>query len=165
MKYALLLLLIFPFLVRGQEAAPCELNRETDPYTKETVISTGFFDLKDATVDISANRFEIDIFFSLTGTDKCFDNNSTAMIYFENTKVKLTARNGGSMNCDGYFHIIFKNSATNTSLLQKMMSQPISRIVFTGNNKKETAIPFGDDQTRFKDLLNCVVGEGKKLIK
>jgi hypothetical protein len=97
--------------------------------------------------------------------DKCFDNNSTAMIFFENTKMKLSARNGGSMNCDGYFHIIFKNSATNTSLLQKMMSQPISRIVFTGNNKKETTIDFGNVQQTFKDLLNCTVTEGKKLIK
>jgi hypothetical protein len=98
MKSILLLMLIFPFLAPAQEATPCELNRETDPYTKETVISTGFFDLKDATVDISANRFEIDIFFSITGMDKCFDNNSTAMIFFENTKMKLSARNGGSMN-------------------------------------------------------------------
>jgi hypothetical protein len=157
--------MFLPFLSTAQEPVPCELNRETDPYTKETVVSTGFFTLENATVDISASRFEIDIFFSIVGTDNCFDNNSTAMIFFEGSKLKLTARNAGSMNCDGYFHIIFKNSPTNPSLLQKMMGQKVSQVLFTGNNKKETVISFGPDQDVFKGMLNCVVAEGKQLIK
>src|SRR5688500_12988246 len=127
MKWFFVLILALPLLSAAQEIpVDCKLHRDNDPYTKETVLSTGFFDVDVASVDISANRFEIDIF--LTVSNNCFDNNSTAMIFFEGSKLKLTARNAGSMNCDGNFHIIFKNSTTPTTLLQKMMNQKVSEI-------------------------------------
>src|SRR6185503_10202965 len=101
MKY-LLLLAFFPMTLRAQD---CKVNKETDPFTKETKLSTGFIPWKEASVTIDADSKEIDLFFTLSGTDLCFDNNGTVALFFEGTKVKQTYRNGGSMNCEGFFHI------------------------------------------------------------
>jgi len=165
MRCFFVLILALPFLASAQETlgGDCKLHRDSDPYTKETVLSTGFFSVDIASVDISANRFEIDLFFTVS--NNCFDNNSTALIFFEGSKLKLTARNAGSMNCDGNFHIIFKNSATHPSLLQKMMNQKIAEIRLVGSNKKETVVSFLPDQQKFSELLKCLVTEGKKLIR
>jgi len=154
-------------LANAQDSArlDCSLVRETDPYTKEVSLSTGFFEVRNASIDMSANRHEFDIFFTVSGSEKCFDLNSTAVIYFEGSKMKFTARNGGTMNCDGYFHIVFKNSASIPSLLQKMSTQSISQIVLTGSNRKETVITLGEDSQKFRQFLACVVQEGRRLPK
>jgi hypothetical protein len=145
-------------------AQDCKLNLETDPYTKEKKLSTGFISLENSSLTIDADKREIDLFFSLEGADKCFDNSSAAAIFFEGTKVKLTIRNGGTMNCDGYFHFIFKNTATPNSSLRKLMEKKLTHIVFTGNNKKETTLNFSEgDQDAIMKLVNCLVSEAAKL--
>jgi len=163
MKYVFGICLLFPLFVRAQD---CKLNRETDPYTKEKKISTGFTGLGRGSVTIDANAMEIDVFFSIEGIDKCFDYNSTAAIFFEGTKLKMLNRNGGSMNCEGLFHIIFRNTATTSSLLSKMTTQKINHIVFTGNNKKESTVTLSPaNQEMLMVLANCLVTEAKTLIK
>lgn len=162
-KFLLAFCFIVPLFLKAQD---CKLNRETDPFTKETKISSGFIPLKNASVIIDATSSEIDFLFTLEGNDKCFDNNSTAAIFFEGTKVKMTNRNGGSMNCEGLFHFIFRNTNTQPSLLNKLATQKIDHIVFTGNNKKETIIAFNPkEQEAMMMLSNCLASEAKSLIK
>src|SRR5690349_22014929 len=104
MKYLLLLSMILPFSIQAQD---CKLVRETDPYTKETKLSSGFVTLQGGSLTIDADSKELDFFFVVP--DKCFTDAATVLIYFEGSKNKTTYRNTGSMNCDGYFHFIFRN--------------------------------------------------------
>jgi len=161
MKYILVIYIFFPFFSEAQE---CKLNREKDPFTKEIKISTGFIPLDGGSVTIDATSAEIDFLFSIEGADRCFDNNSTAFVFFEGTKLKLTARNGGSMNCEGLFHFIFRNTASLPSMLTKMTTQKINRFVFKGNNNKESTINLSPaDQELFMTLADCLVNEAKAL--
>ncbi len=164
MKQILAIVFLLPLFLAAQD---CKLTRETDPYTKETKLSTGFIFLDGGSVTIDAGSREIDVLFSIEGADKCFDNNSTAAIFFEGVKTKLTNRNGGTMNCEGLFHFVFKNTAsTTTTVLKKMMTMKINRIVFTGNNKKETTVTIGPaEQETLMTLATCLVNEAKTLIK
>ena len=168
MKSILAILFLFPLFIAAQDttATGCKLNKEKDPYTKETKLSTGFIFLKGGSVTIDADSKEVDVLFSIEGLDKCFDNNSMAAVFFEGTKTKMTSRNGGTMNCEGLFHFIFKNTASTSTVLQKMMTLKINRIVFTGNNKKETTVTIDPaKQQTLMTLATCLVNEAKTLIK
>lgn len=163
MKNILLFLLFSPLFAVSQD---CKLITETDPFTKMTKLSSGFIFLDGGSVTIDADSKEIDILFSIEGADKCYDNNSQAFIFFEGVKTKLTSRNGGTMNCEGLFHFVFKNTASRPSLLQKIMTQKINHILFIGNNKKETTINISpDNQTIFIAQATCLVNEAKTLVK
>ena len=162
MKNIFFLLLLSPLFSVAQD---CKINRETDPFTKQVKLSTGFIFLEGGSVTIDADSKEIDVLFSIEGVDKCFDNNSTAFIFFEGVKTKLTSRNSGTMNCEGLFHFVFKNSPTSTpSLLQKLMTQKINHILFTGNNKKESTITISPaEQQVLVNMATCLVNEAKTL--
>jgi hypothetical protein len=163
MKYIFALLL---FACSTASAQDCKLTKETDPYTKETKLSTGFIFLEGASVTIDADSKEIDILFSIEGNDKCFDDNSTAVIIFEGSKIKTSLRNNGTMNCEGLFHFIFKNTATITSNLKKLTTQKITQIIFTSGNKKETIVTVApQEQQAFMTLSTCLVNDAKALIK
>jgi hypothetical protein len=168
MKKILAILLLAPLFSTAQDSlsAPCKLIKETDPYTKETKLSTGFVNLSGGSVTIDADSKEIDVLFTIEGVDKCFDNNCTAAIFFEGVKTKMSSRNGGTMNCEGLFHFVFKNTALTTTILQKMMTQKINHIVFTGNNKKESIVSIRPaEQEKLMALATCLVNEAKTLIK
>jgi hypothetical protein len=168
MKKILALVLLSPLFSAAQDTASngCKLIRETDPFTKQTKLSTGFIFLDGGSVTIDADSKEIDVLFSIEGAEKCYDNNSMAAIFFEGVKTKMSARNGGTMNCEGLFHFIFKNTATTTSQLNKLITQKINHIVFTGNNKKESTINISPaEQEMLMTLATCLVKEAKTLIK
>ena len=168
MKYLLACLLFIPICSVAQDttAVTCKLTRETDPFTKQTKISTGFMQMDGASVTMDATKPEIDLLFSVEGADRCYDNNSTAFIFFEGTKAKLTIRNGGSMNCEGLFHFIFKNSPNPVSTLTKLSKMKIDHIVFTGNNKKEAKIELTEvEQQSFMTLAVCLLAEAKTLLQ
>src|SRR5690349_8049875 len=84
MKYIFLLCLALPFISSAQTAPKdslvkdCKLIRETDPYTKEKKISTGFIPLEGGQVNIDVSKAEVDILFSVRGADKCFSDASNA---------------------------------------------------------------------------------------
>ncbi|MBK9568702.1 MAG: hypothetical protein IPP43_05515 [Chitinophagaceae bacterium] len=163
MKQVLVFVFLLPLFLAAQD---CKLSKETDPYTKETKLSTGFIFFDGGSVTIDADSKEIDVLFSIEGVDKCFDNNSMAAIFFEGTKTKMTSRNGGTMNCEGLFHFVFKNTSLTPAVLQKMMTLKITHIIFTGNNKKETKVTFGPtEQQALMVLTTCLVNEAKTLIK
>jgi hypothetical protein len=79
MKFLFCSLFFLPFFSVAQD---CKLSRETDPFTKETKISTGFLALDGGSVTIDASSTEIDFLFSIEGADRCYDNNCTAAIFF-----------------------------------------------------------------------------------
>ncbi len=163
MKYSWIIGLLFPLFSVAQD---CKLSKETDPFTKETKLSTGFMFFSGASLTIDADSKEVDLLFSLEGANKCFDNNSTAVVYFEGTKVKMNLRNAGTMNCEGLFHFIYKNSVNTTTQLQKLTSQKISQLVFTDTNKKETTVILtGKDQELLIALGTCLLTEAKTLIR
>lgn len=168
MKQILISAFFFPLFAVSQDpvATRCKLNKETDPYTKETKLSTGFIFLRGGSVTIDADSKEIDVLFSIEGADKCFDNNSTAIIHFEGSKVKTSLRNGGTMNCEGLFHFIFKNSVNPIAALKKITTQKITHIIFTGNNKKESVVTIRpEEQQTLLTLAGCLVNDAKALIK
>ena len=168
MKYILACLLFLPIFSAAQDttAVSCKLTRETDPFTKQTKISTGFMQMDGAAVTIDATKPEIDFLFSVEGADRCYDNNSTAFVFFEGTKAKLTIRNGGSMNCEGLFHFIFKNTTSQVSALTKLSTMKIDNIVFTGNNKKEAKIELTEvEQQSFMTLATCLLADAKTLLQ
>ncbi|MCX8020996.1 MAG: hypothetical protein N2747_10935 [Chitinophagaceae bacterium] len=164
-------LLVFSFLqnilLSGDTSQPCRLIKETDPYTKETRLSSGFLKLNGASVTMDADSKELIFLFSVEGKDRCFDNGSTAEISFEGLKTKMIARNAGTMNCDGSFQFVFKNTHNApTTLLQRMSTRKITQIVFTGNNKKTATVTLAPrEQELFMRLADCIVKEGRQLIK
>ncbi|HMU47092.1 MAG TPA: hypothetical protein PKC72_12040 [Chitinophagaceae bacterium] len=166
MKYFVLFLLVLPITGLSQD---CKLHRDTDPYTKETKLSTGFIFFTGGSVTIDADSKEITVLFSIEGVDKCYDNNSIAEIYFEGIKSKTTTRNAGTMNCEGLFQFVFRNSNSSpTTLLQRMCTKKITQIIFTSNDKKQTKTTITvqqQEQDILMNLANCLVNEAKTLIK
>ncbi|HLG38438.1 MAG TPA: hypothetical protein VI461_02180 [Chitinophagaceae bacterium] len=154
---------LFPFYALAQD---CSIKKTTDPYTKEVRISTGFIELQGASLAIEADSREIDFFFSMTGVEKCFSDASTAVVVYEGIKMKGNYKNGGPVNCDGFFHIIFKNGPATPALLQRLISQKISSIQFTGNNKTQTTITFSpEDQQILIAKADCLIKEARTLLK
>ena len=163
MKYCLpLFFLSLPFLAASQD---CKLTSKTDVYTKQRTLSTGFIPLEGGSLTIDANKAEIDMLFTISGADKCFTDASTAAIFFAGSKLKQTQRNGGSMNCEGLFHFIFRNGVTAPALLRKLAAQKVEKIVFTGNDKKETIVTLTPEQQQtLSDLSACMVKEASSLL-
>lgn len=160
--FLLAVVMLAPLFCFSQE---CIIQRETDPYTKEIKLSTGFIQLKNATLSIQADKKEIDFFFIISGEDKCFTDAASASVFFEGSKVKISIRNTGSMNCDGFFHFVFKNQALVPSSLQRLASQKVTRILFTGNEKKETQITLtADQQFLWMHSASCLLEEARKLL-
>jgi hypothetical protein len=164
MKGLFLAVLLFPLLVTAQD---CKLIRETDPYTKQTKLSTGFVFVDGGSITIDADSKEIIVLFSLDGAEKCFDDKSTAEVYFEGLKSKTQTRNQGTMNCEGLFQFVFRNTNSNpTTMLQRIMTKRITHIIFTGNGKKPVTVNVGPkEQEAIMAQATCLVNEAKALIK
>ena len=148
---------------RGRTSAQdCNLRTSKDPYTREVKVSTGLISLNNAQYSIQATKSEIDFMFSIEG--KCFDDASSASVFFEGTKVKSNFRNGGTTNCDGLFHFTFRNTDPLPSPLTNLGTKKITSIRFKDNTNKETGIMFTAEQEQmFSDLINCIMNEAKKL--
>ncbi len=163
MKQLVLICWLAPFFAAGQD---CQLIRETDPFTKEKTLSTGFISLQGASLSIDATKQEIDFLFTISGKDKCFNDMCTAAIYFEGTKVKQTQRNNGAMNCEGIFRFTFRNTATAPVLLRRIATQKVEQFVFTDNSKKETIVSLRPDQQQvLQQLAACIMAEAPGLLQ
>lgn len=151
----------------AQDSVVCKLIKETDPYTKEIKLSSGFIGLDGASVTIDADSKEIIFLFSIETADKCLDNNSTADLFFEGIKSKTMTRNAGTMNCEGLFQLVFKNSNSSpTTILQRLTTKKLTQIIFTGNSKKPITVNLGiKEQEALQYLANCVLTEGRQLIR
>jgi len=161
-----LIAVIFFLLSFRASAQDCKVKKTIDPYTKEVKISTGFIQLEGVSLSIDADNKEIDFFFSMNGKEKCFSDASTAVVFYEGAKLKANFKNGGPVNCEGFFHFLFKNNAATPAQLQKLITQKITSIVFTGNNKVQTTITFSAEQQQiFMSRADCLLKEAKTLQK
>ncbi len=168
MKRILTILLLAPLFLPAQKDSAvekeCKLVKETDPYTRETKVSSGFISLQGASLTIDADNKQIDFFFSVP--DKCFAAASTVFIYFEGSKTKTTYRNTGGMNCDGYFHFVFRNGITTPTVLKKLGSLKVANFIFTGTDNKATTVSLlPDQQQALMDITACITDEAQTLIK
>lgn len=165
MKHLFIAVLLFPLFSFAQN---CNLKKETNSFTHETRLTTGFMPFNTTLLSVDANSTDIDFFFSVNnaGDAKCFDETSTAVVAFENNRSKLTLRNSGSMNCEGLFHFTFKNGLATASQLQRLATQKVATITFNGNNKSVTVITLSDDEKqKLLDLASCIATEAKTLKK
>lgn len=165
MKKILAVLLLAPFLSFSQD--DCKLKKTKDQFSQEPKLSTGFVPFSATALSIDADAKEIDFLFSLTtkSEEKCFDDASTISFVFEG-KQKANFRNTGTMNCQGLFHVTFKNLATTPGALQRLATKKITAISLTGNNKTVTTVSLGPQQQQeLMDMIACIVKEGKTLIK
>lgn len=161
MRLIIVAALLLPFWGMTQD---CKLHRDTDPYTKETKLSSGFMGIPDGSVSIDADAREVDLFFVIN--EKCFVDGAMVQVFFEGIKAKMTYRNTGSMNCDGYFHIKFRNGASTPSLLQRFSTHKVTQLSFTTSDKKEKVITLSpEEQEQLKQLATCVINEAKTLVK
>ncbi|HJW18198.1 MAG TPA: hypothetical protein VJ499_13800 [Flavisolibacter sp.] len=166
MKSFLLFAFLVPLFVSAQN---CELKKEKDPFTQQPQLSTGFMRLSSwggrFSVNMVADAKEVKLLFTL-GDGNCFDDESTAALTFDGTRTKSTQRNATAMNCDGIFTIVFRNSATTPSVLQKMTQQKLTSIILTDSNKKKIEITLKDEEKQqILDKLGCLVKEAKGLIQ
>jgi hypothetical protein len=148
-------------------AQDCKLISEVDPFTKQTKLSTGFIYVDGGSINVDADNKEIIVLFSVDAADKCFDDNTTMEIFFEGLKSKTTARTQSTMNCEGLVQLVFRNTpGTPTTMLQRMCTKKITQINFIREKKKAVTFnPGPKEQEQMMLLTNCLVTEGKKLIK
>jgi hypothetical protein len=146
-------------------AQDCSLIKETDPFTRQTRLSTGFIELTGASLVADADSKEIDIMVTFK-TDRCFDDGCTAMVYFAGGKQKLSLRNGGTMNCEGLFHFIFRNGPTVNYQLKKLATLPISHMVFTDRNEKSIPVTLSaQQQEKLQQALRCFTDKAPTLLQ
>ena len=163
MKYILILIAILPFASMAQD---CQIKKETDQFTREPKLSTGFIPLQLASLSIDADKKDFDFFFTLEGADKCFDDNSTVLVLFEGTKQKTTFHNSGSMNCEGLFHFTVRNGPETPFAVKRFSTLKVSQLIFTGNNNKKPAvITFTPAQQQtLMQAAGCIATEAKALV-
>lgn len=149
-------------MLNGQD---CALIRETDPYTKLSTLSTGYQKMQGGSLVLDANKSEIDWMLEVGTGNLCVDDEATIQVFFEGTKLRLMFRNGGTMNCEGLLHVLFKNAPATNYQLGKLISLPIQRILITTVDKKEWVIvPNAEQRIKWIRSSTCLVDESKKLL-
>ncbi|MBS1622219.1 MAG: hypothetical protein JST10_14560 [Bacteroidetes bacterium] len=162
MKFILVSLILFSLPAYPQD---CALLKEKDLVTNEPKISTGFFNLQVATLSIDADSKNIDFFFTVDNSGKCFDYASTVVINFEGGKLKFTLRNSGTVNCEGYFHFTFRNGPSTPSQLLNLSEKKVVSFKFIGTNKAETSFMLAPQQQQLlMDMTACIIKEAKSLL-
>jgi hypothetical protein len=165
MKKILCLFLSAPLFAGAQTTSvDCKLRTERDPYTKEVRLSTGALRIGSYQITGEASSKEIDLFISLTGTGACFNDQSSVQVTYTGSRLKNTYRNGGTMNCEGYFHMIFRNTPETQYSLRKLIDLRIATLTF-GTGPEAHVITLTEDQ---KDIvqgaLSCLATQAKTLI-
>ncbi|MEJ0102016.1 MAG: hypothetical protein WDO19_05400 [Bacteroidota bacterium] len=163
MKKIFIAIALFPFTVIAQD---CQIKKETDQFTREPKLSTGFITLKSSSVSIDADKKEFDFFFTLEGNN-CFDDQSTVVVMLEGSKQKSTFRNSGSMNCEGLFHFTVRNGPETPFAVKRFSTIKVTQFIFTVNNsKKPTVITLTPEQQQlFMQANGCIATEAKALVK
>ena len=162
MKYIFIAFILLPFFTLAQD---CNLRNEKDQFNQDPRLTTGFKSLGSGSdkfmVSVSADKTEIDIFFSLENTGLCFNDVSRAIIIYEGGKLRSTYKNGGTSNCKGYFHFIFRNQENIPSNLSNLTSKKVLSIQFIASDnvtKKIMTLGPGDQELLMK-MATCLVNE------
>lgn len=167
MKFILAFALLLPFASFSQD---CQLRKEIDQFSQKPRLTTGFIQLGSGQVSLSIDATATDIDFLFTFTNKnnpnCFDDLSTASFSFDSTRSKGNYRNSGAMNCDGIFHINFRNSTTIPSGLTRLANSKTTSIKFTGTGKNVTEITLTpQEKEQLAKWVSCIAAEAKTLIQ
>lgn len=168
MRKLLIIFLLFPALSFAQDSAriDCKIKHEINSFSKEEKLSSGFLKLNGGMVSFDATASDITVLLSVDGREICFDNNSTAYVYFEGTKSKLTIRNNGTMNCEGLFQFVFRNTIVPNTNMTRLSTQKVDKIVFKTTSEKELTVTVQPDKKlTFLQMANCLVTEAKTLIR
>lgn len=161
MKYLLAFLMLLPFAASTQK---CAVKKEIDQFTQQERFTTGFLQLTNSKLSVTADSKELDFFIAVSG-DKCFDDASTVSIVFEDGRTKSNFRNSGSMNCEGLFHFTIRNTPTSNSHLQRMETKKIKSFTLT-NGKVITAILLNENQQQMlQAAITCLSKEAKTLLE
>ncbi|MBA2745957.1 MAG: hypothetical protein H0U44_07020 [Flavisolibacter sp.] len=169
MKSSLLLLFILSFVSIESFSQECKLRKSIDQFSQEPKLSSGFMNFSTVkgeriSLSIEADSKEVRLLFSLKGN--CFNDQSTAAFSFEGSKSKNTQKNTSSMNCDGVFTIVFRNTNTTPSALQKIGKQKLTTILFTSSNNQKIEVQLTEDERALVvEKANCMITESKSLIK
>jgi hypothetical protein len=163
MKLIIAVLFLLPLTSLAQD---CKLKKGIDDISSKPTLSTGFLALQDLSLSMDANSREIDLFFVMNNAAaKCFDEESTITVTYEGGRLKTELKGNGSLNCDGLFHVIFKNSAYTPSNLQKLATKKVVNIKVVSANNKITNINLTPEQQQ--DLMNnaaCIAREAKTIL-
>ncbi|MGZ5285806.1 MAG: hypothetical protein ACXWV0_09305 [Flavisolibacter sp.] len=167
MKTFLISILLLPLMLKAQDS--CQLKKETDKFTHQVKLSTGFVPFQVSgvplSISIDATKTEIDFFIWIRSDSKCFDDESTVQVNFEGDRLKANYKNTGSMNCEGAFHFTFKNSATTPTQLKRLTEKKIMSMKLTGNGKTVTDIVFTEEQRQqLLKMAVCVTTQAKTLL-
>lgn len=167
MKQLFVCIAMIPFFSFAQDTTTfkCDLNKEKDRFGKVLKISTGFITLnKGVSLYMEADSMQVDFFFNIGGINKCFDYQSTVMFFFEGGKMKYNYHNGGTVNCEGYFHLNFRNASVPSSLLTRLGEKKVISMKFSGTNKQETSLDItGEQQQTIMNFVNCMIAEAKAI--
>ncbi|HPZ89378.1 MAG TPA: hypothetical protein PLQ32_14795 [Flavihumibacter sp.] len=148
-------------------AQDCALQKGNDDFSNQPKLFTGFMDLQDVKLNIDATAKEIDYFFVISNRNaNCIGEASEALFLFEGGKQKMTLRNTGGDNCEGFFHIMMKNGVTTPSTLQKLATKKVVSITFSDRNDKKTSVVLTPPlQEMLLKVSQCIAAESKTLIK
>ena len=69
------------------------------------------------------------------------------------------------MNCEGMFHVTFRNVRTTPSALNKLATLKISSINFKGNGKPIEIKLKDEEKIAIMQMAKCLVDESKTLLK
>ena len=168
MKFIIALFFLVPFSIHAQDS--CQLKKETDPFTHQARISTGFVPFTvngiQLAVSIDATNTEVDFFFWIKKDGKCFDDASMVQVNYDGERLKASYKNTGSMNCEGAFHFTFRNTPNTPSNLERLTSRKIASMKFNGPNKDVTDLVFMEEQKqKLMRMAACEVRESKTLLK
>jgi hypothetical protein len=157
-------LALFPFTGLAQD---CNIKKETDQFTRETKLSTGFIKMQLSALSIDADKKDFDFFFNIEGTDKCFDDQSTLVVMFDGSKQRNTYRNTGSMNCEGLFHFTVRNGPETPFVVKRFATIKVAQFIFTTNNsKKPTTITLTPaQQEALMKAAGCIATSATALTK
>lgn len=163
MKFIITLALLVPFALQAQD---CNLKKGKDEITSKPTLSTGFIPLQDLSLSFDANSKEIDLFFVMNNAAaKCFDEESSITVTYEGGKLKTELKSNGSLNCDGLFHVILKNSQYTPSNLQKLATKKVINIkVISANNKITNINLTPEQQQQLLDKAACIAREAKTIL-
>jgi hypothetical protein len=167
MKFVLALVLLFPLAAFSQD---CQLRKEVDQFSQKPKLTTGFIQLGSGQVSLSIDVTATDIDFLFTFSNKdnprCFDDLSTASFSFDSTRSKGNFRNSGTLNCEGVFHMSFRNSTTIPSGLNRLATTKTASIKFTGTGKNVFEITLTpQEKEQLMKWVSCIAAEAKTLIK
>lgn len=161
-------LFLLPFFGFTQDT--CQLKKETDAFTHQVKLSTGFVPFTangvQLSISVDATSTDIDFFLWFTKDQKCFDDESTIQINFEGDRYRLNLKNTGSMNCEGAFHFSFKNTANTPPQLKRLVDKRVTSFHITGANKTITDISFSEEQKKqFARMAACIARDAQALRK